>query len=47
MTLIKKILKEILNILKSIYEILYVYPKFRYEEYPETEKGQSKACSRA
>ena len=32
MSLLKKIIKEILNVLKIIYEVLYIYPKFRYEE---------------
>ena len=44
MTLIKKISKEIFNVFKSIYEVLYVYPKFRYEKLYEIEKGQSKEC---
>ena len=42
MTLIKKILKEIINVLKSIYEVLYVYPKFKYEELYEIYEREGK-----
>lgn len=32
MSLLKKVIKETVNVLNSIYEVLYIYPKFRYEE---------------
>lgn len=39
MSLLKKIIKEILYVLKCIYEVLYIYPKKfdRYEELYEIE----------
>lgn len=32
MNFIKRIIREIVYVLKSIYEVLFIYPKNRYEE---------------
>ena len=38
MKLLKKVIKETVYVLKSIYEVLYIYPKIRYEELRQIEE---------
>lgn len=38
MKLLKKIIKIIIYVLRSIYEVIYIYPKFRYKELYEIEE---------
>lgn len=35
MNLIKRIITELVYVLRSIYEVLYIYPKTKYEELHE------------
>ena len=36
---LKKIIKILIYVLKSIYEVLYIYPKFRYKTLYEIEES--------
>ena len=38
MKLLKKIIKIIIYVLRSIYEVMYIYPKYRYEVLYEIEE---------
>ena len=38
MSLFKKVIKETVYVLRSVYEVLYIYPKIRYEELYEIEE---------
>ena len=38
MSLLKKIIKETVYVLRCVYEVLYIYPKIRYEELYEIEE---------